>query len=836
MRQLILGFLFAVATVSGLFAEAPAGTGRKALEAYVATLTGERHDAGAFLLEHLPPPDEDSLPVALFQENLEQAFVARETHPWTKALQQPLFLNDVLPYAIVDETRDSWRLRLRELLVPLLGEAVTIRDASKIVSANIANLTGVKYSTARQKACQSPAESMSQGLASCTGLSILMVDSLRAVGIPARMVAIPMWGTLEGNHTWVEINDGEGWQMTGYGSGPDTWNKSWEIERCAYCDPLQPVFGVFASSYKPTGLVFPTIWTWRGDSGGLGNVAIQERDAAGKLVKLDWRSQPGKTPGIDRTEHYIELAGGRKIPIPNGSACLAIRGFLKGTDDRVDVAVRVLRGETVIWEGRTASAAQDLNDYVRYLCAPGPLRVEYQIAGNEWKSTSAEAVADKETAVRIDLTPTEAEGFFSVAQRREIAQWFRNSDQKWPATSAWPTLPDPGAVDRARAEMWSIYRETDQVTPAGKELGPLPPTLAELIEKAKDGKAGLTPGSLTLGEHEMPFVVLRKEASPPPAAGRSLYICLHGGGSNPSVAGPHAWSVNTKEWQTQTSLAAQLYAGEGVFFVPRMADDRLGRWWHAHVQDAVDAVVRHGLAAWGVDPDRVYLLGISEGAYGTQILGPFMADRFGGANAMAGGVGDDVPAENLRNLAFRTDVGETDTMFDRVGLARKFHARMDAAREKFGGYDNELNVQAGKGHGVDYAPGPEWMVKHHRDSRPKTVVWTTKELDGRRRPAFYWLGLSGKDLKGDIEMTAKIDGNHIAITAVRSDKSPLTSARISVMLDHKLVDLAKPVRVTCNGKSVSETLVPREVETLARTLVLRGDPEMAFPARIDIDL
>ncbi len=836
MRQLIVGLFFAVVTVSGLRGQAADSSGLKALEAYVATLTGERQEAGTFLLKHLPPPDVDSLPVALFQENLEQAFVARTTHPWTKALEQAVFFNDVLPYAIVDETRDPWRLRLRELLVPLLGDATTVRDAAKVVGANIARLTGVKYSTEREKACQSPAESMRQGLASCTGLSILMVDGLRAVGIPARLVAIPLWGTMEGNHTWVEIQDGEGWQMSGYGSGPDTWNKGWEIDRCGYCDPQQPIHGVFATSYQPTGLVFPTIWTWRGDPAAMKDPAEQERDADGNLVKLAWRPQSGATPGIDRTAHYIVLAGGRKTAIPKGSACVAVRAFLGGTEDRVDVPVRVMRGEVVIWEGRTASAAQDRNDYVRILCPPGPLRVEYQVAGITWKSTATEAAVDQETAVRIDLTQPEANGFFTVAQRRELAEWFRNPDQKWPGTSEWPKLPDAATVDRSRAELWSIFRETDPLTLAAKELGPLPPTLAEMATKAKDTKPSFTPGTLTLGEHQMPFVVLRKETTPPPPRGRALYICLHGGGANPNAPGPHAWPVNTGEWQAQTSLAAQVYAGEGVFFVPRMADDRLGRWWHAHVQDAVDAVVRHGLAAWSVDPDRVYLLGISEGAYGTQILGPFMADRFGGANAMAGGVGDDVPAENLRNLAFRTDVGENDKMFDRVGLARKFHARMDAGHEKFGGYLNDLNVQPGKGHGIDYRPGPEWMVQHHRDARPKTIVWTSQQLDNRRRPALYWLGLSGAELAGDIQITAKIDGNDIAITAIRPDGSPLSGAQLAVMLDDKLVDLAKPVRVTCNGKVVFEKMVSREVEGLARTLVLRGDPQLAFPASIDIAL
>jgi hypothetical protein len=837
MRQFIVGF-FLVVGVPSLFGQAAEAIGREALEAYVSTLEGERHEAGRFLLEHLPPADATHLPVALFRENLEQAFVARETHPWTKALDQPIFFNDVLPHAIVDETRDPWRLRLRELFVPLLGDAATIHDASKVVSANIAHLTGVKYSTEREKACQSPAESMRQGLASCTGLSILMVDALRAVGVPARLIAIPMWGTLEGNHTWVEIHDDGGWHMTGYGSGPDSWDKSWEIDRCAYCDPEQPIHGVFATSYRPTGLDFPTIWTWRGrPSGKLAEQAIQERDSDRKLIKLSWKSQAGETPGIDRTPHYIQLAGGRKIPIPKGSASIAVRAFIANTDERVDISLRVIRGEQIIWEGRTASAAQDLNDYARILCPPGPLRVDYQVSAKDWKSLPAEAVADQETALRIDLTPAEANGFFTVAQRRELADWFRNPDQKWPGTAVWPTLADAAATDSARAELWSIFRETAPLTAAAKELGPLPPTLAELVATVENGRPNLSPSSLTLGDKSMPFVVLRKETNPPPPTGRSLYICLHGGGANPDAPGPHSWNINTREWQAQMSFAAQLYAGEGVFFVPRMADDRLGRWWHGHVQDAVEAVVRHGIATWGVDPDRVYLLGISEGAYGTQILGPFMADRFGGANAMAGGVGDDVPAENLRNLAFRTDVGENDSMFDRVGLARKFHARMDAFRETSGGYENVVNVQPGKGHGIDYQPGPEWMIQHHRDPRPKTVVWTSQQLDDRRRTDFYWLNLSGKDLTGDIQMTARIDGNDIAITAVRPpDATPLSGARIGVMLDDRLVDLNRPVRITCNGKVVSEAAVPRDLETLARTLVRRGDPKLALPARLDIEL
>jgi len=45
------------------------------------------------------------------------------------------------------------------------------------------------------------------GYASCTGVSILYADALRAVGVPARIVGTPAWNAdvSHGNHNWVEV-------------------------------------------------------------------------------------------------------------------------------------------------------------------------------------------------------------------------------------------------------------------------------------------------------------------------------------------------------------------------------------------------------------------------------------------------------------------------------------------------------------------------------------------------------------------------------------------------------------------------------------------------------
>ena len=57
------------------------------------------------------------------------------------------------------------------------------------------------------------------GYASCTGVSIVLIDALRSVGIPARLAGTPAWhgDAANGNHNWVEIWIGQS------DEGEDIW-------------------------------------------------------------------------------------------------------------------------------------------------------------------------------------------------------------------------------------------------------------------------------------------------------------------------------------------------------------------------------------------------------------------------------------------------------------------------------------------------------------------------------------------------------------------------------------------------------------------------------------
>ena len=372
--------------------------------------------------------------------------------------------------------------------------------------------------------------------------------------------------------------------------------------------------------------------------------------------------------------------------------------------------------------------------------------------------------------------------------------------------------------------------------------------------------------ALPVGDKVMPYTVLRKpgpgsdQTDEADQVGHALFICMHGGGANPGAEGPHQWAVNTREFLTQIELAGRAYEPGGVYLVPRMADDRLGRWWHRHQQEAFDAIIDHAILHWGVSPDRVYLLGVSEGGYGAAILAPWMADRLAGANAMAAGVGLANPPANLRNLAFRSDVGENDRMFDRAAMAVAFHEeleRLRAGENDPAAYRHEIGVQSGRGHGIDYRPGVSWMAGHERDPWPARVVWIDQTLDGARRERFYWLSRPGveADDGGDARIVATVDREAATITleahrlqgrntdgnrthgmddVAASERTPLSGAVIELLLSDRLLDLDAELTVVCNGEPVFAGRVQRSLEVIERELGRRPDPRQCPVAALRV--
>lgn len=322
-----------------------AGKNAKELKRAIKKAPIEQKGAIEFLVKHMPESDLKSLSADFLLKNSKWAYMAKNTFPWAKEISTSVFYNDVLPYASLNERRDEWREDFYNRFSPIVKDCKNIREAVIKVTANIQENVKVKYNTKRRKPDQSPYESMDQGMASCSGLSILLVDALRSVGIPARIAGIPKWQKIRGNHNWVEVYIDGKWYFTEYNN--PKLDKSWFLERVGTKIPEFPKHQVYASSFRKTNTYFRCVWL------------------------PDYK----EVPGIVVTKRYVDLnnkyISEKKQKELNNCIDLSISIFKdkaitdKG-NNRIACKVKLYIGEKLIGEGISAGPENDLNDVLHF--------------------------------------------------------------------------------------------------------------------------------------------------------------------------------------------------------------------------------------------------------------------------------------------------------------------------------------------------------------------------------------------------------------------------------------------------------------------------------------
>jgi len=316
-----------------------AAENRVELETALAEVPDSQKEAMAFLISNMPQGDLESLSAQFLKDNVEYAHKAREVFSWTKALPDSIFFNEVLPYASLNERRDNWRKDFYNRFYPYVKDANSMEVAIDSVNKNIAAEVGVEYNTKREKPDQSPCESMEQGMASCSGLSILLTDAFRAVGIPSRIAGTASWHDDRGNHSWNEVwVDGQ-WYFTEY--YPSGLNKSWFLNDAGKADKNNPKYAVWASSFEKTGNPFPLVWD-------MGIKYVPAVNVTDRYVQLYTEQQKAKLASGELVE--VEI-----IMLKNDKCSLV-------GDDRMAINVDVFKGEEQIGGGRTSGPTQDLND------------------------------------------------------------------------------------------------------------------------------------------------------------------------------------------------------------------------------------------------------------------------------------------------------------------------------------------------------------------------------------------------------------------------------------------------------------------------------------------
>lgn len=319
------------------------GENRGSLETAMKNCPVEQKEGMAFLIAYMPEHDLKALSSEFLLENVAVTYRARETFSWARELPDSLFFNDVLPYASLNETRDNWRIDFYTRFSKYVAGAPDVFAAIDSVNKHIRDELLVDYNTNREKPDQSPYESMQQGMASCSGLSILLTDAFRSVGIPSRIAGTPNWHDKRGNHNWNEVYANGQWYFTEY--YPSGLNKSWFLADAGLANPNDAETAIYASSWKPTGQHFPLVWDF----------------------------DIHYVPAINVTDRYIQLYEAEKAldAAKGNKVSLEVAMYRNNTcslqgDQRVEANVDLFRGEEQVGGGRTSGPLNDLNDVLTF--------------------------------------------------------------------------------------------------------------------------------------------------------------------------------------------------------------------------------------------------------------------------------------------------------------------------------------------------------------------------------------------------------------------------------------------------------------------------------------
>lgn len=358
---------------------ATAGDNAKELERALKEVPRNEREGMAFLISYMPERDAKTLSAAFLLENVAYAYKARAEFPWAKEVPDSVFLNDVVAYANLNENRESWRKDFYERFKKYVAPCKTMREAIDSVNKNVRDELLVDYNTKREKPDQAPYESMRQHMASCSGLSILLTDAFRAVGIPSRVAGTPAWHDDRGNHNWNEVwIDGQ-WRFTEYYPSDDL-DQSWFLTDAGKAIKEDVRKAIYAASFKPTGSYFPLVW-----------------DEDIRYVHAE-----------NVTDRYTSLYRAQLSAMPADGSHVALRVMVfkdkdhaEASGDRVATNLDVFKGDKQLYGGRSTGATQDMNDVLTFNVEKNQQYIIKYMNGKGEMQTQTIDVGDNTTTLKL---------------------------------------------------------------------------------------------------------------------------------------------------------------------------------------------------------------------------------------------------------------------------------------------------------------------------------------------------------------------------------------------------------------------------------------------------
>ena len=301
------------------------------------------------------------------------------------------------------------------------------------------------------------------------------------------------------------------------------------------------------------------------------------------------------------------------------------------------------------------------------------------------------------------------------------------------------------------------------------------------------------------------------------------------------------------------------FTGESYLerWVPRLKDRyilacptiSMGAWWTRFGEDLTVGILESVSAEYHIDPDRIFLTGMSNGGIGAWIIGMHHADRFAGIAPMASGL-DDVMfpfVENLANTPVYVIHGEKDRVMP-VQLSRDLVQEMKRRGIPYQYREHQWTHPHAGGHFFPRQELPAlitWFDQQRRTSLPRQIAMVR---DATHLTSFYWARIDMTEqiaaftknlidsrdefITGGIfaKLHAEITGpNMIVVNSVRV-------RRYMLFLNEELVDFSQPIVVKTNSVKSFEGLIAPSIKTLLQEVRHRSDVHVLYTAKLTIDV
>lgn len=282
-----------------------------------------------------------------------------------------------------------------------------------------------------------------------------------------------------------------------------------------------------------------------------------------------------------------------------------------------------------------------------------------------------------------------------------------------------------------------------------------------------------------------------------------------------------------------------------------------GGWWRSGTETMVDSLVSEVMRTYAVDPERIYISGLSNGGTGTFDYVSLWPQRFSAAViAMGAGLfgfteaGGDRPfVSNATHLPLLFLHGKKDPVIPvsatmkTVDSLRAQHA--DVAMRIFPEREHEIIPGSG-----DDGATIEFFEHHTGRAIPRKLTFAAATTAHARH---YWVEVLEKE---GVPGTVALKGSDSADDAVRAQLGTLVHVevrasiddhdvihlntehvrRLRLLLRPDLFDRAGDVRVVLNGKTVFTGPVAIDCAVYARSWAASHDPYLAYTSELTFDV